>query len=185
MWDPDQAAWKQKLAARAETTQDEIAAELRKLGFSNLLDYFHITPDGAPVIDLSMLTRAQAAALTEIQVEDAKGKQPGKVRIKLSEKRQALVDLAKLLGHMTDKVKIEGSLDLVARTAKIAEDVRNMTDEELAEYDALERLQEVLLARAHARHQAPALPAYLAGQRPAPELPDRVDSPVTIERRDG
>jgi phage terminase small subunit len=125
--------WKQKLSARVETTRDEIAAELRKLGFANLLDYFHVTPDGAPVIDLSMITREQAAALTEIQVEDAKGKSPGKVRIKLGEKRQALVDLAKLLGHMTDKLKVEGSLDLVARTAKIAEDVRRMTDEERRE----------------------------------------------------
>jgi uncharacterized protein YdeI (BOF family) len=88
-------------------------------------------------------------------------------------------------GKPKDVVEITGSLDVAARAAQIAEDVRNMTDEELAEYDALERQQEALLARAHARHQAPALPAYLAGQRPAPELPDRVDSPVTIERRDG
>ena len=95
------------------------------------------------------------------------------------------VEIAQAITDWKQTVKIEGSLDLVARTAKIAEDVRRMTDEELREYDALERQQEALLARAHARHQAPALPAYLAGQRPAPELPDRVDSPVTIERRDG
>jgi hypothetical protein len=71
------------------------------------------------------------------------------------------MDLAKLLGYVQDRVKLEGSIDLVARTAKIAEDVRAMTDEELAEYDALERRQESMLALARARHQAqPALPAH-------------------------
>jgi hypothetical protein len=71
------------------------------------------------------------------------------------------MDLAKLLGYVQDRVKLEGSIDLVARTAKIAEDVRNMTDEELAEYDALERQQEALLARAHTRYPARALPVHI------------------------
>jgi hypothetical protein len=93
------------------------------------------------------------------------------------------MDLAKLLGYVQDRVKLEGSIDLVARTAKIAEDVRNMTDEELAEYDALERQQEALLARAHTRYPARALPVHIEtveSPEPAPELVERVDGVVTV-----
>jgi hypothetical protein len=53
-------------------------------------------------------------------------------------------------GKPKDVVEITGSLDVTARAAQIAEDVRNMTDEELAEYDALERHQEAILARVKA-----------------------------------
>jgi thioesterase domain-containing protein len=130
-----------------------------------------------------MITRAQGAALTSLVVVDSTAKTPGRVEIKLAEKRQAAMDLAKLLGYVQDRVKLEGSLDLVARTAKIAEDVRAMTDEELAEYDALERQQEALLARAHTRYQARALPVHIEtveSPEPAPELVERVDGVVTV-----
>jgi hypothetical protein len=50
---------------------------------------------------------------------------------------------------------VEISLDVTARAAQIAEDVRAMTDEELVAYDALERQQEAMLALARARHQPP------------------------------
>jgi phage terminase small subunit len=90
-------------AKRAEVTIDKVVRELALIGFSNMLDYVSIHgPD--PVVDLSTLTREQAAAIQEVTVEDYKdgrgedARDVRKVRFKLSDKRAALVDLGKHLG---------------------------------------------------------------------------------------
>src|SRR5262245_50477210 len=58
----------QKIAAKFEITKEKIAEELAKLGFSNMLDFVRITADGDPMVDLSKITRDQAAALAEVTV---------------------------------------------------------------------------------------------------------------------
>jgi len=93
-----------KLQERLEITQERIADELALIGFANMLDYIRISADGEPYIDLSELTREQAAALYETTVDDyleGRGddaREVRRVRIKLGDKRKALTDLAKLLG---------------------------------------------------------------------------------------
>jgi hypothetical protein len=78
--------------------------ELAKLGFANMADYMTVGPDGDPVLDFSKLTRDQAAALTEVTVEDyleGRGKdarQVRKVRFKLADKRGPLELIGKHLG---------------------------------------------------------------------------------------
>lgn len=132
---PDIAAavadYKAKLAARTETTREEIAAELRKLAFANIAD-FHRLVNGEPVIDLSNCTREQLAALTELETHDytdgrgEDARDVKKVRLKMSDKRQSLVDLAKLLGYLKEKVEHSGSVGTmpdaeVARVLKMPE----------------------------------------------------------------
>lgn len=63
----------------------DVVNELCKLGFSNMGDYLDTS-------DLSLLTREQLAALSEVSIDDRK------VRFKLYDKRAALVDLGKHLG---------------------------------------------------------------------------------------
>jgi phage terminase small subunit len=98
-----------ELAAELEVTQERIARELALLGFSNMLDYMSIGGRGEPFIDMSELTREQAAALTEATIEDyleGRGddaREVRRVRIKLADKRQSLTDLAKLLGLVEPK----------------------------------------------------------------------------------
>lgn len=93
-----------KRAAKLEITADDIAKELRLLGFSNMQDYMRSSEEGDPYLDFSGLTREQAAALAEVTVEDfidGRGEDARNVRrvkFKLTDKRAALVDLAKLLG---------------------------------------------------------------------------------------
>lgn len=95
-----------ELQERLEVTQERIADELALIGFANMLDYIRISADGDPYIDLSELTREQAAALAETTVDDYlegrgdEARQVRRVRVKLGDKRKALVDLAKLLGLM-------------------------------------------------------------------------------------
>ncbi len=105
-----------KLAERYEITQDRIAAELARLGFSNMLDYMRVGPDGDPVLDFSAIDRDQAAALTEVTVEsfvDGSNDEPRPVRrvkFKLADKRAALVDLGKHLGMFQEKKAVLGPM---------------------------------------------------------------------------
>ncbi len=109
-------ARRQELSTHLEVTVETIAEELRKLGFSNMGDYYRLSEGGDPILDFSDLTRDQKAALSELTVEDfmasrgpngngdAEHREVRRVKFKLTDKRAALVDLAKLLGLMQDKV---------------------------------------------------------------------------------
>lgn len=93
-----------EMIAKLEITQESVAQELAKLGFSNMADYLCVTPDGDPYLDLSDLTRDQSAAISEVTVEDyteGRGRDARNVRrvkTKLADKKSALVALGKLLG---------------------------------------------------------------------------------------
>lgn len=98
-----------KVAERLEITKERIVDELAKIGFSNMLDYMRAGPDGDPYLDFSGLTRDQAAALSEVTVEDFKdgrgedARDVRRVKFKLHDKKGALVDLAKMLGFVVEK----------------------------------------------------------------------------------
>jgi len=90
-------------------TKERIVDELAKIGFSNMLDYMRAGADGDPYLDFSGLTRDQAAALSEVTVEDFKdgrgedARDVRRVKFKLHDKKGALVDLAKMLGFVVEK----------------------------------------------------------------------------------
>lgn len=90
-------------------TAQETLEELSKLGRANLLDYFRIGSNGEPMIDLSSITPAQAAALVEIQVEDylegrgEDAREVRRVRIKMADKKAALDSLGKYHKLFTDR----------------------------------------------------------------------------------
>lgn len=103
-----------KRAIRTEITADRVLEELAKIGFSNMQDYIRTTDDGDAFVDLSNLTREQAAAISEITVEDftdGRGKDARdvrKVKFKLSDKRAALVDIGKHLGMFIERRELTG-----------------------------------------------------------------------------
>lgn len=98
------AALKQERAKKLAVTQEEVVAELVKVAFANMADFIEVTPEGDAYIDLSGLTREQAAALSEVTVEDYvdgrgdNARDVRKVKIKLHSKLSALESLAKHLG---------------------------------------------------------------------------------------
>ena len=51
---------------RTEITADRVLEELAKIGFSNMQDYIRTTGEGDAFVDLSALTREQAAAISEV-----------------------------------------------------------------------------------------------------------------------
>ena len=101
-------------AKRTEITADRVLKELGKIGFSNMQDYIRTTSDGDPYIDLSALTHDQAAAISEVTTEDftdGRGddaRDVRRVKIKLSDKRAALVDIGKHLGMFVVRKEITG-----------------------------------------------------------------------------
>jgi phage terminase small subunit len=106
---------------RTEVTAAGIITELAKIAFANLGDYMKVGPAGQPHLDFSALTREQAAALTEVTVDELKaargadGREIRRVRFKLGDKRAALADLAKMLGLFRDRVEVTDTTPVEAR----------------------------------------------------------------------
>ena len=103
-----------KVAEKTGITIERVLAELAKIGFANMGDYFRVGHDGDPVVDFSKLTDEQKAAIQEITVEDfyegrgEDARQVRRVKFKLHDKKGALVDIGKHLGMFKEKVEISG-----------------------------------------------------------------------------
>lgn len=101
---------------RTAITADKVLQEIAKLGFSNMQDYMRIDDQGLASIDLTMLTREQAAAITEITVSTRKDKtgdedtsEVENVKLKLADKGVNLERLGKHLKLFTDRQELTGS----------------------------------------------------------------------------
>lgn len=105
--EPEVQAYVQDLQAekakRCEISADKVLSELAKIGFANMADYIQVS--GANIfVDLSKMTRDQAAAVSEITVEEymegrgEAAREVKRTKFKLSDKRAALCDLGKHLG---------------------------------------------------------------------------------------
>lgn len=96
-------------ATRLEITADKVLRELALMGFANPMDYFTPQDDGTALVDLSRLTREQATAIAEVQVEEftsgrgAAGREVKKVKIKLADKSRNLELIGKHLGMFARK----------------------------------------------------------------------------------
>ena len=153
------AAARAKVEAKLECTADDIAREMHRLGFANMLDYMQPGADGDPHLDFSKLTRDQAAALTEVTVEDFKDgrgeeqRDVRRVKFKLADKRAALVDLSKLLGYMRERHEHTGKDGgpIVTETW----DLTKLTEDE---FDALKQLRARAGAPATNGHDPAGLP---------------------------
>jgi phage terminase small subunit len=98
------AGFQRDLAASLMISPRRVLAEYARIAFSNMADYVDIDNSGAPHIDLSHLTRDQAAALSETTVESYmegsgdNAQMVKRVRIKFHSKTQALEALSRNLG---------------------------------------------------------------------------------------
>jgi phage terminase small subunit len=113
-----------KQRERTELSADLVLAELCKIAFANMGDFLKITPAGEPYVDLSHMTRDQAAALRSATVEDFLGGRGDdtrvvrRVKISLHDKRAALVALGRHLGMFPNRHEHTGKdgaqIELVA-----------------------------------------------------------------------
>jgi phage terminase small subunit len=94
----------ERAAAKYDVTAERVIGELARIGFANIYDLIEIGDDGEPRVNLAAISRDEAAALQEVTVERSRAAHVGKahkgmrVRVKLADKRAALVDLGKHLG---------------------------------------------------------------------------------------
>ncbi len=114
-----------KRASKLEIKAEHVADELRKLAFANMQDYMRVNEDGWPELDLSTLSRDQAAAIQEFS-EDATGgtgdgerRQIIRRRFKLGDKRGSLELLGRHLGMFQDNMKVTGLEGLADRMAEL------------------------------------------------------------------
>lgn len=59
-----------------DITKDAVLQEYAKMGFSNMLDYMTVGPDGTAHCDLTKLTRTQAAAIQEVTFDTIMSSEP-------------------------------------------------------------------------------------------------------------
>lgn len=103
-----------KHAKKLDLTAGKVLAELSQMGFSNMLDYMRADEDGELVLDLSELTREQAAAIQEYTVDATGGTGDGerklvmRTRFKLADKIKALELLGKYLKLFTERIEVTG-----------------------------------------------------------------------------
>lgn len=105
----------------------KVLDELQRLAFANLGDYISVQEDGSAIVDLSELTRDQAAAISEITVDEyveGKGgdaRDVKRVKIKLVDKGVNLERLGRHLKLFTDKVEVSGLEQLAERIRQARE----------------------------------------------------------------
>ena len=85
---------------RYAVTSDRIIRELAKIAFGNIGDFIAVQDGGSAIVDFGTATREQMASLKSVEIDERTidGPAPGvrKVKISMSDKRQALMDLAKI-----------------------------------------------------------------------------------------
>jgi phage terminase small subunit len=127
-----------KAANKVGISIERVLSELALIGFANMADYMRAGGDGDPYLDFSKLTRAQAAALAEVTVEDFKegrGKTVRDVRrikFKLADKRAALIDIGRHLGMFKDKIEVSGAVGIYDATK-----LQHLSDAEITTFAAI------------------------------------------------
>jgi phage terminase small subunit len=115
------AELKEAAAAASGIAAQRILEETAKLAFANMFDFVSIDRKGLPHVDLSNVSRDQAAALTELVVDEfvddsGEAARPvRRVRFKLADKLGALTKLGQHLGLFKDRVRLEGKVEVESK----------------------------------------------------------------------
>lgn len=121
-------------ASKLEIRGEKVLEEISRLAFSNMLDYVRVNNDGSAYVDLSGVSRDQAAAIQELVSEEyveGHGKDARDVKrtkLKLSAKRDALELLGKHLGilgvdggQVNVAIQVNGDLPRPVRAVTVTE----------------------------------------------------------------
>lgn len=102
----------EQAARRLGITKERILQELAKIAFADISHAVTEDPDGNVTVDLTKLPDKEAVSISEIQINSARGKKETVVKITDKDRRQALIDIARMLGWDKDKVEVSGKLSL-------------------------------------------------------------------------
>jgi phage terminase small subunit len=119
---------------RYAVTSDRIIRELALIAFANIGDFIAVQAGGSAIVDFATATREQMASLKSVEIDDRTiaGTAAGvrRIKISMSDKRQALMDLAKIARMLpADRLEHSGSVEyVVPEEHKI--DIESMAPEE-------------------------------------------------------
>lgn len=121
-------------AKKIEITAENVLKELSKMAFANMMDYITITDNGEAFIDLSKLTRDQAAALHQVECDTSFDKDLRKrvlkTKIRLSDKKASLELLGKHLKLFNDKDSNDEGDTYITNIINSFNERRDLTAEE-------------------------------------------------------
>lgn len=106
------AAGRARIAERWDMTREKLGKELERIGFADMGHYLKVDPDGEPALDVSALEDGRSAALAEVTVDQStigegdKAITRKRTKFRLWDKRQALVDIAKLCGFWRERQEV-------------------------------------------------------------------------------
>ena len=106
---------------RYAVSKERISAELARMAFADSRKLFKWSPDGVAIRSSDDLTDDEAAAVVEVSETKSADGGTGTIRVKLGDKRGALMDLAKLHGYIVER-----------RDLRVIRQVEDLSDEELA-----------------------------------------------------
>jgi phage terminase small subunit len=130
---------------RYAITSDRIIRELAKIAFANIGDFIAVQDGGSAIVDFGTATREQMASLKSIEIDERTidGAVPGvrKVKIAMSDKRQALMDLAKIARMLpADRLEHSGP-----NGGPMQVNAEHTIDIESMDHDQREALRTILL----------------------------------------
>lgn len=96
---------------RVQINADNVLQEIGLIGFANAKDYFEWTETGVRLKPSEELTREQASVIAELQENVSESGRS--LKIKLYDKLSALEKLGKHLKLFTDKVQVDGGINIV------------------------------------------------------------------------
>jgi phage terminase small subunit len=128
---------------RYAVTSDRIIRELAKIAFGNIGDFITVQDGGSAIVDFGTATREQMASLKSVEIDERTidGAAPGvrRIKISMSDKRQALMDLAKIARMLpADRHEHSGSIDHYVKP-------EHKIDIESMDHEEREQLRETLL----------------------------------------
>jgi phage terminase small subunit len=128
---------------RYAVTGDRIIRELALIGFGSIDDFVAVQDDGSLVVDFGTATREQMASLKSVEIDertiDGAASGVRRIKISMSDKRQALMDLAKIARMMpADRHEHSGSIEHVVRP-------EHTIDIESMDHNQREQLRTLLL----------------------------------------
>lgn len=97
---------------RTEITQDMVLQELALIGFADMGDYVTISDNGNILLDLTGLPEGATKVIHEVTQDEYKegrgdeARDVKKTKLKLYDKRSALVDIGKHLGMFVDRSEV-------------------------------------------------------------------------------
>lgn len=122
----------QARSRRTEISADRVIAEYARIAFADPRRIMSWGPDGVTLLPSASLTADDAAVVAEASQTTSEG--GGSIRVKLVDKLGALNALARHLGLLTDKVKIEAS---VTQGPAGLPDLSKLNDDQLREFRSL------------------------------------------------